>query len=100
MLKYHRRKNKAEIVNFPLLPYAHSLSEERKQQIFEILPTDKPKEKIDTILTMADQWLRDFQTDYLFETTFRQYPVFGALARHLTLWKTLAYFMVHYIYIY
>ena len=88
------RNNKSEIVHFPILSYAEALTEQQQIETFAEMPVGQAKAKLDYFMGGCMNTLQTMKNEYLFAKTFRHYPVFGAVAKHLTLWNTLAFYTV------
>ena len=88
------RNNRSETVHFPILPYAEALTEQQQTETFSEMPIGQAKAKLDYFKGGCMDTLQTMKNEYLFAKTFRHYPVFGAVAKHLRLWNTLAFYMV------
>jgi len=77
-----------------MLPYAESLHNDQKSEWLLELPIGKPRAKLDHIMENSLDYLQQLKNEYLFAKIFRYYPVFGALAKQIPLWKTLAFYIV------
>jgi len=89
-----REQNK-EIYYFPILPYAEALSEQQQKDTFANMPIGPAKAKLDYFMGECNEILQTMKNEYLFTKTFRYIPVVGPVAKHLPLWKTLAFYMVN-----
>ncbi|MDR3549701.1 MAG: hypothetical protein P4M11_15755 [Candidatus Pacebacteria bacterium] len=88
------RCEKTETVYFPILPYAEVLHTEQKNEWLQELPIGKPRAKLDYFMENSLDYLQQLKNEYLFARIFRYYPVFGALAKQIPLWKSLAFYLV------
>ena len=90
------RNDKVELVYFPLLPYAESFHDEQKKDWLQNMPVGKPRAKLEYIMDNSLDYIQQLKDEYLFAKTFRYYPVLGALAKQIPLWKALAFYLVFY----
>ena len=88
------RSDKTETVYFPILPYAEALYAEQKGEWLQELPIGKPRAKLDYFMDNSLDYLQQLKNEYLFARIFRYYPVFGALAKQIPLWKSTAFYLV------
>ncbi len=88
------RQQHKEIVYFPILPYAETLTEQQRSDAMAGMPLGQAKAKLDYFMGNCPNMLQGMKNEYLFTKTFRSYPVFGAVAKHLKLWETLAFYTV------
>ena len=88
------RNEKVEMVYFPLLPYAESFRNEQKKEWLQDMPIGKPRPKLEYIMTNSLDFLQQLKDEYLFVKTFSYYPVLGAIAKQIPLWKSLAFYLV------
>lgn len=91
------RNGKSELMYYPLLPCMQSLQEQQKTEWLLQIPVGKPRAKLDYITKKAPDFVQQLKNEHLFAKTFRIYPVFGALAKQIPLWNTLAFYLVLYI---
>ena len=82
------------MIHFPILPYANALSEKQKNQAFSEMPIGQAKAKLDYFMGGCVDTLQIMESEYLFKKTLKRYPIFGAIAKHLPLWDTLAFYTV------
>ena len=88
------RDNTKETIYFPVLPYAEALQMQQKDMWLEKLPVGRPKEKLDFFMNDTLDFGTYLRKDYSFAKVFRYTPVFGALAKQITLWKSLVFCLV------
>ena len=88
------RNKKSEIVHFPILPYAEALTDQQRTETVSGMPIGQAKAKLDYFMGGCMGTLQTMKGEYLFAKTFRTYPGFGAIAKHLRLWSTLAFYTV------
>ncbi|MDR3547182.1 MAG: hypothetical protein P4M11_02695 [Candidatus Pacebacteria bacterium] len=88
------RNTQSEIVHFPILPYAEALTEQQRRETVSGMPIGQAKAKLDYFMGGCMGTLQTMKNEYLFAKTFRVYPGFGAVAKHLSLWSTLAFYTV------
>ncbi len=91
------RGDKTEMVYFPMLPYSEALHNEQKNEWLQELPIGKPRAKLDYLMENSLDYLQQLKNEYLFAKIFRYYPVFGAVAKQIPLWKSLAFYLVSYL---
>jgi len=87
------RQNTIEIVYFPILPYGEALENEQKIEWLQSLPVGKPRAKLDCFMENSLDYLQQLKNEYLFTKIFRYYPVFGALAKQIPLWRCFAFYL-------
>ena len=83
-----------EQVYFPYMPYCTYLSEEEKRDFYNNLPTDRDKEKIDSLINDSIDLIRKMKIEYQFKKFFINYSLVGAFVYYTELWKTFSFYTI------
>lgn len=76
------------------MPYCTYLSEEEKREFYIALPTDRDKEKIDSLITQSKDMTRRMKIEYHFKKFFVNYPFIGAFVYYTELWQTISFYII------
>ena len=87
------RKRKSENVHFPILSYAEAINATQQREAMEGIPIGQAKGKLDYFMKSCLGILQTMKNEYLFTKTFKNYPVIGAIAKHVSLWDSLAFYV-------
>jgi hypothetical protein len=70
------------------------LSEEEKRDFYNNLPTERDKEKIDSLINDSIDLIRKMKIEYLFKKFFIGKPLLGPLTYYTELWKTFSFYTI------
>lgn len=76
------------------MPYCTYISEEEKRDFYNVLPTDRDKEKIEVLVTNSTDLIRRMRIEYEFKKFFVNYPLIGPFVYYTELWKTFAFYSI------
>lgn len=76
------------------MPYCTYLSEEEKRDFYNNLPTDRDKEKIDSLINDSIDLIRKMKIEYQFKKFFINYYFMGAFVYYTELWKTFSFYTI------
>mmetsp|Transcript_39530 Transcript_39530/g.38008 ORF Transcript_39530/g.38008 Transcript_39530/m.38008 type:complete len:179 (+) Transcript_39530:2872-3408(+) len=83
-----------EQVYFPYMPYCTYLTLEEKMDFYNNLPTDRDKEKIDSLINDSVDLIRKMKIEYQFKKFFFDYALLAPFVFHTELWKSLSFYTI------
>lgn len=76
------------------MPYCTYLSEEEKRDFYNNLPTERDKEKIDSLINDSIDLIRKMKIEYQFKKFFINYSFVAAFVYYTELWKTFSFYTI------
>mmetsp|Transcript_19458 Transcript_19458/g.14133 ORF Transcript_19458/g.14133 Transcript_19458/m.14133 type:complete len:174 (-) Transcript_19458:1330-1851(-) len=83
-----------EQVYFPYMPYCTYLTPEEKTDFYNNLPTERDKEKIDSLINDSVDLIRKMKIEYQFKKFFNDYALLAPFVYHTELWKTCSFYTI------